>query len=49
MSVISLNTFSRGSATAALDASAMTGVSGNAGVNIAAGVSNVQFNGLVVH
>jgi hypothetical protein len=27
----------------------MTNMSGNVGVNIAAGVSNAQFNGLVVH
>ncbi|MFM0671498.1 hypothetical protein PQQ78_28010 [Paraburkholderia sediminicola] len=38
-----------GSATAELGAGAMTNMSGNVGVNIAAGVSNAQFNGLVVH
>jgi hypothetical protein len=38
-----------GSATAELGAGALTNVSGNVGVNIAAGVSNAQFNGLVVH
>ncbi|WP_168794962.1 hypothetical protein [Paraburkholderia aromaticivorans] len=38
-----------GSGTAELGAGALTYMSGNVGVNIAAGVSNAQFNGLVVH
>lgn len=38
-----------GSATAQLGAGALAGASGNVGVNIAAGVGNAQFNGLVVH
>lgn len=37
-----------GSATAELGAGALAGMSGNGGVNIAAGVSNAQFNALVV-
>jgi hypothetical protein len=38
-----------GSAAAALGAGALAGASGNIGVNIAAGVGNAQFNGMVVH
>ncbi len=38
-----------GSAIAAIGAGAMTAVSGNVGVNIAGGVANAQFNGMVVH
>ncbi|RDK04413.1 hypothetical protein [Paraburkholderia lacunae] len=38
-----------GSSTAELGAGALAGMSGNIGVNIASGVGNAQFNGLVVH
>ncbi|HZZ04567.1 hypothetical protein [Paraburkholderia sp.] len=38
-----------GGATAKLGAGSLAGVSGNVGVNIASGVGNAQFNGLVVH
>jgi hypothetical protein len=38
-----------GSAIAEVGAGAMTAVSGNVGVNIAGGVGNAQFNGMVVH
>lgn len=38
-----------GSATADVGAGAMAAVSGNVGVNIAGGVGNAQFNGMVVH
>ncbi|MFM0729291.1 hypothetical protein PQQ52_02180 [Paraburkholderia sediminicola] len=38
-----------GRATAQLSAGSLAAVSGNVGVNIASGVGNAQFNGLVVH
>lgn len=38
-----------GGATAQLGAGSLAAVSGNVGVNIASGVGNAQFNGLVVH
>ncbi|WGS49095.1 hypothetical protein LFL96_15160 [Paraburkholderia sp. D15] len=38
-----------GGASAELGAGALAGMSGNVGVNIAAGVGNAQFNGLVIH
>jgi hypothetical protein len=38
-----------GSALAEVGAGAMAAVSGNVGVNIAGGVGNAQFNGMVVH
>lgn len=38
-----------GSAQAAIGAGALAAVSGNVGVNIAGGVANAQFNGMVVH
>jgi hypothetical protein len=38
-----------GSAIAQLGAGALAGASGNIGINIAAGVGNAQFNGLVTH
>lgn len=40
---------SSGSATVQLGARAVGGASGNIGVNLAGGVANAQFNGLVVH
>jgi hypothetical protein len=38
-----------GNTAAELGAGALAGISGNVGVNIASGVGNAQFNGLVVH
>lgn len=38
-----------GSAIAEIGTGAMAAVSGNVGVNIAGGVANAQFNGMVVH
>ncbi|MDE1144858.1 MAG: hypothetical protein V4793_24140 [Paraburkholderia tropica] len=38
-----------GSGTAALGAGALANVSGNIGINIAAGAGNAQYNGMVVH
>lgn len=38
-----------GNATAKLGAGSLAAVSGNVGVNIASGVGNAQFNGLVIH
>ncbi|RKF49161.1 hypothetical protein BCY88_18800 [Paraburkholderia fungorum] len=38
-----------GNATAKLGAGSLSAVSGNVGVNIASGVGNAQFNGLVIH
>jgi hypothetical protein len=38
-----------GNTTAKLGAGALAAVSGNVGVNIASGVGNAQFNGLVIH
>lgn len=38
-----------GNATAGLGAGSLAAVSGNVGVNIAAGAGNAQFNGLVIH
>jgi hypothetical protein len=38
-----------GSGSAELGAGAMAALSGNVGVNIAGGVANAQFNGMVVH
>lgn len=38
-----------GSATAKLGAGSLAAVSGNVGVNIASGVGNAQFNGLIIH
>ncbi|MFM0260698.1 hypothetical protein [Paraburkholderia sediminicola] len=38
-----------GSASAKLGAGSLTAVSGNVGVNIASGVGNAQFNGLIIH
>ncbi|MDE1005733.1 MAG: hypothetical protein OSB38_08705 [Paraburkholderia fungorum] len=38
-----------GNVTARLGAGSLAAVSGNIGVNIAAGVGNAQFNGLVIH
>lgn len=38
-----------GSASAQLGAGSLAAVSGNVGVNIASGVGNAQFNGLIIH
>jgi hypothetical protein len=38
-----------GNATAKLGAGSLAAASGNVGVNIASGVGNAQFNGLVIH
>ncbi|MGQ7936774.1 hypothetical protein [Paraburkholderia sp. D1E] len=38
-----------GSASAKLGAGSLTAASGNVGVNIASGVGNAQFNGLIIH
>jgi hypothetical protein len=38
-----------GSAVAELGAGALAGMSGNIGINIAAGAGNAQFNGMIVH
>jgi len=38
-----------GSTSAKLGAGSLAAVSGNVGVNIASGVGNAQFNGLIIH
>ncbi|QCP48471.1 hypothetical protein FAZ95_04270 [Trinickia violacea] len=38
-----------GSGNAALGSGALTGVSGNVGVNLTAGVGNAQYNGFIIH